>query len=103
MGTEEGITEEGVTDKKLEEIDKLITRLENTGLEEYIKLSQRTWKILLMNLLSGVARGLGFTLGTAIVLTIVYKVVKYMIEMNIPYLTELLQEIVVTASGGKPM
>lgn len=103
MGTEEGATEEGVTDKKLEEIDKLITRLENTGLEEYIKLSQRTWKILLMNLLSGMARGLGFTLGTAIVLTIVYKVVKYMIEMNIPYLTELLQEIVAIASGGKPM
>ena len=103
MGTEEGATEKGVTDKKLEEIDKLITRLENTGLEEYIKLSQRTWKILLMNLLSGVARGLGFTLGTAIVLTIVYKVVKYMIEMNIPYLTELLQEIVAIASGGKPM
>lgn len=103
MGTEEGATEKGVTDKKLEEIDKLITRLENTGLEEYIKLSQRTWKILLMNLLSGMARGLGFTLGTAIVLTIVYKVVKYMIEMNIPYLTELLQEIVATASGGKPM
>ena len=103
MGTEEGATEKGTTDKKLEEVDKLITRLENTGLEEYIKLSQRTWKILLMNLLSGMARGLGFTLGTAIVLTIVYKIVKYMIEMNIPYLTELLQEIVVTASGGKPM
>ena len=56
-----------------------------------------------MNLLSGMARGLGFTLGTAIVLTIVYKIVKYMIEMNIPYLTELLQDIVVIASGGTPM
>ena len=95
--------DEATTDKKLEEIDKLITRLENTGLEEYIKLSQCTWKILLMNLLSGVARGLGFTLCSAIVLTIVYKIVKYMIEMNIPYLTELLQDIVVIASGGTPM
>lgn len=96
-------TENALTDKKMKELDELITRLENTGLEEYIKLSQRTWKILLMNLLSGVARGLGFTLGTAIVLTIVYKIVKYMIEMNIPYLTEMLQEVVAIANGGQPM
>lgn len=96
-------TENVTTGEKLEEIDKLITRLENTGLEEYIKLSQRTWKILLMNLLSGVARGLGFTLGTAIVLAIVYKIVKYMIEMNIPYLTEMLQEIVAIANSGQPL
>lgn len=93
------VTEEQAHDK-IDKLDQLITRLENTGLEEYVKLSQRTWKILGMNLLSGVARGLGFTLGTAIVLAIVYKVVKYMIEMNIPYLTEMLQEIVAIASGG---
>jgi len=98
------MADESVTiDEKLNELDKLITRLENTGLEEYIKLSQRTWKVLFMNLLSGVARGLGFTLGTAIVLAIVYKIVKYMIEMNIPYLTEMLQEIVIIANGGQPM
>lgn len=94
---------EVISQEKLDQIDKLVTRLENTGLQDYIKLSQRTWKILFMNLLSGIARGLGFTLGTAIVLTVVYKIVKYMIQMNIPYLTELLQEIVAVANGGTPL
>ncbi|MBQ4132495.1 MAG: hypothetical protein IJD04_02015 [Desulfovibrionaceae bacterium] len=94
--------QEKITQEKLDQIDKLITRLENTGLEEYIRLSQRTWKVLFMNLLSGVARGLGFTVGTAVVLTVVYKIVRYMIEMNIPYLTELLQEVVALAKGGQP-
>ncbi|MBQ4567245.1 MAG: hypothetical protein IJA79_03850 [Desulfovibrio sp.] len=76
------------------ELEKLATRLENCGLEEYIKLSQRTWKILWLNFLSGVARGLGFTVGTAIVLAIAYKVLKQLISMNIPYLTEVLKDVV---------
>ena len=77
-----------------EQLEKLATRLENCGLEEYIKLSQRTWKILWLNFLSGVARGLGFTVGTAIVLAIAYKVLKQLISMNIPYLTEVLKDVV---------
>ena len=77
-----------------EQLEKLATRLENCGLEEYIKLSQRTWKILWLNFLSGIARGLGFTVGTAIVLAIAYKVLKQLISMNIPYLTEVLKDVV---------
>lgn len=99
----EGLSgKERLSQEKLDQIDKLITRLENTGLEEYIKLSQRTWKVLFMNLLSGIARGLGFAIGTTLLLAIVYKIVKRMIEMNIPYLTELLQEIVAIASNPQP-
>ncbi len=83
------------TDRQtIDQLDKLVARLENSGVEEYVKLSQRTWKVLWLNFLSGVARGLGFTVGTAIVLAVVYKILSEIISMNIPYLTEMLKELV---------
>ena len=78
----------------IEQMDTLITRLENSGIQEYIKLSQRTWKILALNFLSGVARGLGFTVGTAFVLAGAYKILSEIVSMNIPYLTEMLKDLV---------
>ena len=69
------------------EIEKLVKRLDNSGLAEYVRLSRNTGKILWLNFLSGIARGLGFTVGTAVVLAVVYKIVSRLISMNIPYLT----------------
>ena len=85
--------------KKMEKIDQLLTRLDSSGIAEYIKLSERTGKILWLNFLSGVARGLGFTVGTAVVLAVAYRILSHVIKMNIPYLTELLQEFVIMTKG----
>lgn len=79
---------------KINELDKLVARLENCGLEEYVRLSGKPWKIIWLNFLSGVSRGLGFTVGTAIVLAIAYNILKQLISMNIPYLTEVLKDVV---------
>lgn len=86
--------------KQIEQLDLIAKRLENSGVAEYVKLSQKTGKILWLNFLSGVARGFGFTIGTTLVLAIVYKIVARIISMNIPYLTELLQHIVSMVKGG---
>lgn len=87
-------------EKQVEQLDKIARRLENSGVAEYVKLSQRTGKILWLNFLSGMARGLGFALGTTLVLAVLYKILARIINMNIPYLTELLQHIVGIARGG---
>lgn len=96
--------ESGMDEKHIEQLDRLAKRLENSGVAEYVKLQQRTGKILWLNFISGVARGLGFTVGTALVLAVVYKILARLISMNIPYLTETLQrivEIVQSAGGAK--
>lgn len=87
----------------VEQLDKLARRLENSGVAEYVKLSQNTGKILWFNFLSGIARGLGFTAGTAVVLAVVYKVISSLIEMNIPYLKELLVQFMDIIKGGGQM
>ena len=81
--------------KQIDQLDKLAQRLENCGVAEYVRLSRNTPKILFLNFLSGVARGLGFTVGTGIVLALMYKTISKLISMNIPYLTELLTEFII--------
>ena len=80
--------------KQIDQLDKLAQRLENCGVADYVRLSQNMPKILWLNFLSGIMRGLGFTVGTALVLALVYKIVSKLINMNIPYLTEMLKELI---------
>mgnify|MGYP000022276301 FL=1 len=87
-------------DKKQTQSELLLERLDNAGLAEYVKLSQQTGKILWLNFLSGIARGLGFSIGATLVLAVVYKILTRIISMNIPYLTELLQQVMSMAKGG---
>ena len=87
-------------DQKQTQAELLLQRLDNAGLTEYVKLSQKTGKILWLNFLSGIARGLGFSIGATLVLAIVYKILTRIISMNIPYLTELLQQVMSMAKGG---
>lgn len=82
------------------EADQLLQRLDNTGLAEYVRLSQKTGRILWLNFLSGIARGLGFSIGASLVLAVVYKILARIISMNIPYLTDLLQQVMNMARGG---
>ena len=87
-------------DKQQAQAELLLERLDNAGLAEYVKLSQQTGKILWLNFLSGIARGLGFSIGATLVLAVVYKILTRIISMNIPYLTELLQQVMSMAKGG---
>ena len=88
------------TDTRQAEAEMLLERLDNAGLTEYVRLSQKTGKILWLNFLSGIARGLGFSIGASLVLAVLYKILARIISMNIPYLTELLQQIMNMAKGG---
>lgn len=85
-----------------EHLQKLARYLDLSGISDYVQLAQRPGKLLFLNFISGVARGLGFTVGTAIVLAFLYKLVAEIISMNIPYLTELLSEFIgmMHAAGG---
>lgn len=86
--------------KTVEQLDRLAKRLENSGIAEYVRLSQNLPRILWLNFLSGIARGLGFTVGTAIVLAVVYRAITRLIEMNIPYLQDLLMQFMEIVRGG---
>ena len=88
--------------KQTQQLEALARRLENCGIAEYLKLSQRTGKILWLNFISGIAKGFGFTIGASIVLAVVYKIISYIVSMNIPYLTELLGQALEIMNSVRP-
>lgn len=88
-----------MSQKQIDRLEELAKRLDNSGIAEYVKLSQKTGKILWLNFLSGIARGLGFTVGTSIVLAIAYNIISHIVSMNIPYITETLQKFVEVVKG----
>jgi hypothetical protein len=81
-------------EEKIDRMERLLEHIDNSGVSEFVRLSQHSWKILWLNFLSGIARGLGFTVGTAIVLAVMYRIVSELISMNIPYLTDMLTNFI---------
>ena len=87
--------------KQIEHLDILVHRLENS-IAEYVNLSQRTRKFLWLNFIFGIAKGFGFFIGATIVVAIVCKILSHIISMNIPYLTELLRQVMEAVSNKGP-
>ncbi len=79
---------------QITKLEKVANHLEAAKIAEYVELSQKPWRLFYMGFLYGMARGLGFTVGTAIVLALAYKILSEIIALNIPYLTETLTNLV---------
>ncbi|MBR1778770.1 MAG: hypothetical protein IJ752_09355 [Alphaproteobacteria bacterium] len=75
-----------------EKIKQLCDQFNKAQLLEYIELVNSPKKLFWLNFLSGLAKGLGLTIGTAIVLTILFKLTQHIIALNIPYITVWVSE-----------
>lgn len=73
-------------------LKRLCDELNRAQLLKYIELVSNPKKLFWLNFLSGLAKGLGLTIGTAIVLTILFKVTRHIISLNIPYITVWVSE-----------
>jgi len=75
-----------------EVVKKLFDEFNRAHLLEYIELVNSPKKLFWLNFLSGLAKGLGLTIGTAIVLTLLFKLTQHIISLNIPYITVWVSE-----------
>lgn len=76
----------------LKKINLLFDEFNRARLLEYVELVNSPKKLFWLNFLSGLAKGLGLTIGTAIVLTILFKLTQHIIALNIPYITVWVSE-----------
>ncbi|MDR0339845.1 MAG: DUF5665 domain-containing protein [Desulfovibrio sp.] len=81
-------------------LKQLAKYLDSSGIAEYVQLTRKPGKLLWLNFIAGIARGLGFTIGTTLVLAVVYKILSRVISMNIPYITEMLRELIDLSKVG---
>ncbi|MBO4313444.1 MAG: hypothetical protein J5838_04050 [Desulfovibrio sp.] len=84
-----------LSDKKQQkQLNNLIKKVEASyGCVGFLVISQNKWKLFGIHILIGIARGLGFALGGSLILGLIIFALQQVIAMNIPYLTDLLQQM----------
>lgn len=81
------------TDHLIEQLERLARHLEALRIADYIELLEKPWKLITTNFIAGIARGLGFALGTTIIFALVVEGLRRIILINIPVINDYLVEI----------
>jgi len=81
------------TDHIIEQVERLTRHLEALRIADYIELLEKPWKLITTNFIAGIARGLGFALGTTIIFALVVEGLRRIIMINIPIINDYLVEI----------
>ena len=77
-----------------DKIDELAINMEKMKLAEYVNLLNRPWRLLYINFISGLARGLGTAVGFAILGAIMLLVLQHLVRLNLPVIGSFIAEIV---------
>ena len=79
--------------EKITQLEKLADRLERMRFGDYVTNLNKTSRIVWINLVAGISRGVGLTIGATLVIAIIFKIISALISMNVPYLSPMMQEI----------
>lgn len=71
----------------------LIDAMERARLAEYAMYFEKPWRLLGMNFLIGLARGLGTTIGLALVLALLVYIAQEIISANLPGISQWLADL----------
>lgn len=75
-------------------LEELTLRMEQLRLEDYLRYAQNWRRQLLMHFLSGMIRGIGFSIGFTILGALLLYVLRNMALANLPVIGRFLAEIV---------
>lgn len=85
--------EEEKSDFEASKKQNLVDSMEKFRLLEYAMYINNPWKLLGMNFLIGLSRGLGGTLGLGLVLAVIVFAVQHLISANLPGISQWLAEL----------
>lgn len=81
-------------EKTVNSLEKLANRLESMQIARYLEVLEKPRKLIVTNFIAGIARGLGFAIGTTIIFAIVIEVLRRIILLNIPLLSNYLVDVI---------
>ncbi len=76
----------------MREIDRIAKIVERMNLGDYIGLLQRPGRLLWINFLAGLARGLGTILGATLLFSLIIAVVGRIIALHLPGISQFLAD-----------
>ncbi|MTI86283.1 MAG: hypothetical protein FH756_20910 [Firmicutes bacterium] len=75
-------------------IKELAQNMERMKLAEYVRLLENPWRLLYVNFISGVARGLGIAVGFAILGAILILTLRQLVALNLPLIGGFIADLV---------
>ncbi len=82
--------------QRLEQVTEELTRvMEKTRIAEYVQYLEHPFRLLWTNFLIGVARGLGSTIGLAVVLGILVYFIQKLVMLNLPGISDFVADLIV--------
>lgn len=80
---------------RLEQVTERLTRtMEKTRIAEYVQYLDRPGRLLWTNFLIGVARGLGSTIGLAIVIGLLIFFLQKLLMLNLPVISDFIADFI---------
>ena len=83
-----------MTGRDRERIDRLLGILERMRLDDYVRHLGSRRRLIVDSLLAGIFRGLGFTLGIALLGALTAALVRHVVVENIPLIGGFLAEVI---------
>jgi len=84
----------GLQEKLRQQVESLSVNIEKMKLAEYVDLLHSPKRLLLINFISGIARGLGIAVGFTILGALVIVVMRSLVDLNIPVIGGFIANIV---------
>lgn len=78
----------------IDNIEKLNRIMENSRISELTELLQSKRKIFVRNLIAGISKGLGFSIGFYVITAILIYLLQYIVRLNIPVIGKYISDIV---------
>ena len=82
-----------IADKKISHIQRLADYFERLNIERLTQLLQKPWRMIGLNLVSGMARGAGIAIGFTILGAIIIYLLGRLTLLNLPLIGDFIAEI----------
>lgn len=68
--------------------------LQQRHIADYVALLQNPWRLLWLNLLAGMARGVGYVFGLAVIGTLLLYLLRVALARNLPWISDFIAQII---------
>lgn len=77
-----------------EKIERLSIAMEKMRLAEYVYLLEHPWRLMYINLITGIARGVGIAIGFTILGAVLVYILRSLVAANLPGIGRFIAEVV---------
>ncbi|GAV23750.1 DUF5665 domain-containing protein [Carboxydothermus pertinax] len=82
------------SDKLTAVVEKLVLKLEQVKIKEYVEMLEHPGRLIFLNFLLGVGRGVGAAVGFSIVSVVLIYFLKHLMVLNLPVISDFIAQIV---------